>query len=135
MPTRVGIRRRSHQAPDACDDGGKSVRAEGEHVAETPPVGLPVPGLTTNEIDGCINIYNPWTRRAVLLNETATSVWRMIDGDRDVDAIVTSLAHLYDAAADDIRSDVITTIGQLRTELLLMDPRPAEDSPARGSNV
>ena len=81
-------------------------------------VGPPAEALTVTELDGCANIYNPATCRAVLLNETATAVWQLSDGTHDVEAIVVILADRYGMAPQAIRNDVVSAVEQLEGESL-----------------
>jgi hypothetical protein len=85
----------------------------------TEPVGPQSEDLTVTELDGCINVYNPVTQRAVLLNETATAIWHLIDGTRGIEAITRALAVRYDVSAADIGPEVATTVAELEREALL----------------
>jgi hypothetical protein len=82
-------------------------------------VGAPIKALTITEVDGCLNLYNEQTQRVVLLNETASAVWRLIDGIRDVDDITAQLADMYGVSVNDIRPDVQAALAQFRAEMLL----------------
>jgi len=41
------------------------------------------------------------------LNDTATSVLKLIDGHRDIDSIVTALTEEFEADPEQIRADVV----------------------------
>jgi Coenzyme PQQ synthesis protein D (PqqD) len=82
-------------------------------------VGPVIAELSVVEIDGCVSVFNPATKRAVILNETATMVWHLIDGSRDADEIVQELASRYGVEPTKIHADVAAAITRLRDEKLL----------------
>jgi hypothetical protein len=86
-------------------------------------------GLTAVEVDGCVSVFNAATQRAVMLNETASDVWRLVDGTRDAEAIVRSVAEHYGLDPATIRADVVGAIDTLRREALLAETRPAVSEP------
>jgi pyrroloquinoline quinone biosynthesis protein D len=53
--------------------------------------------------------------RMFVPDETALAVLRLVDGARDLDAIVAALAAQYDAPADVIAPDVRALLDDLRT--------------------
>ena len=79
-------------------------------------VGPPAEGLTVVELDGCFHVYNPATKRAVALNETASQIWRLSTGDRDFDDVVATLAEHYGVEQDAIAPQVRATIAELAAE-------------------
>ena len=60
-------------------------------------VGPPAVDLRTTEIDGRLVVFNPANQQVLVLNETATAIWALADGSRDVTALVSALAAAYDA--------------------------------------
>lgn len=48
------------------------------------------------EIDGEITLFHTETNTALVLNETASDVWRLLDGERTSDEIVRLLRATYD---------------------------------------
>lgn len=72
--------------------------------------------LTLVEVDGCISVYSPVTKRVLSLNQTATDIWRLFALDRDVDDIVGELAAVYDVDPASIRGDVENTLAQFEAE-------------------
>lgn len=78
-------------------------------------VGPHTPAIVEREIDGCFALLDPGTGRVVVLNETASDIWRLT-GDEDLpfDTIVALLARAYDVGPDDIRDDVSRTVASLR---------------------
>lgn len=69
-------------------------------------VGPALPGVTEVDIDGIITVYAPATAQVLVLNETASQVWRLADGHRDVTDLTADLAELYDTTSDAIATDV-----------------------------
>lgn len=69
-------------------------------------VGPPLPGVTEVDIDGLVTVYAPTTARVLVLNETASHVWRLADGSRDVTGVTAVLAGLYDTTPEEISADV-----------------------------
>jgi hypothetical protein len=55
------------------------------------------------------------------LAETAASVWRLIDGQRDRSTLVVALGEQYDVGAEDIGRDVDEFLLRLREAGLLAD--------------
>jgi hypothetical protein len=82
-------------------------------------VGPVIADLSIVEIDGCVSVFNPATKRAVILNETATMVWHLIDGARGADEIIQELATRYGVTPTQIHADVSAAIARLRDEELL----------------
>jgi hypothetical protein len=93
-------------------------------MGESMAVGPVIAQLSIVEIDGCVSVFNPVTKRAVILNETASMVWHLIDGNRDADEIVQELANRYGVETTQIQSDVAGAIERLRDEGLLQDLLP-----------
>jgi len=88
-------------------------------------VGPPAPGVSWQELDGRIVVFNAATGRAAALNETAAAVWQLADGVRTEAAVIDALGAAYGMSADAIGPDVRSVIDHLRTEgLLLAGPSP-----------
>lgn len=88
-------------------------------------VGPPAPGVTAVDIDGRFSVYNPLSQRVLTLNETASDVWRLCDGESDVASIVAALAAAYGQPVDAIHEAVVETISLFTAEGLLRDPGAA----------
>ena len=69
-------------------------------------VGPPRPNLLETEVDGDISIYDPGSERVVVLNQTASDVWRLTDGQHTIDEIVELLARAYEVDVHSISDDV-----------------------------
>lgn len=88
-------------------------------------VGPAAVGVTAVDIDGRFSVFNPHTGRVLTLNETASDVWRLCDGQADASSITAALALAYGEPADDIRASILSTITLFETEGLLAHPEPA----------
>lgn len=69
-------------------------------------VGPPRPNLLETEVDGDISIYDPGSERVVVLNATASDVWRLTDGQHTIDEIAELLARAYQVDVRSISDDV-----------------------------
>ena len=85
-------------------------------------VGPPVSNLIETEIDGDLSLYDAYTERVIVLNATASDIWRLADGEHTVEQITELLAGAYDADADAIRSDVEQVVETLIGDGLLQGP-------------
>jgi len=65
------------------------------------------------ELDGDISLYDAASRRAVVLNSTASDVWRLLDGEHGLDDVVRLLAAAYGTEPEAIRPDVERTVASL----------------------
>lgn len=70
-------------------------------------------------MDGRISVYSPSTQQLVTLNETASDVWRLCDGECDLPTIVGLLASSYEVEPDVIAGDVASTVDELKALGLL----------------
>lgn len=82
-------------------------------------VGPPAPHVVESEVDGHISLYDAEGQEVLVLNETASDVWRLSDGEHTLDEIVSLLAQAYAVAPDDIRADVTETVELWRAKGLL----------------
>ena len=81
--------------------------------------------VTEVEVDGRISVYSPSTQQLVALDETASDVWRLCDGDHDLPTIIRLLASSYRVQPGHVADDVTRTIGEFVTLGLL----PAPEAP------
>lgn len=65
------------------------------------------------EIDGEISLYHPGNERVVVLNETASDIWRLLDGSRTVAQVAELLSSSYGADPVVVAADVERTVDQL----------------------
>jgi 2-keto-3-deoxy-L-rhamnonate aldolase RhmA len=85
----------------------------------TGTVGPPRPTVQALELDGDISLYDSATSQALVLNATASDVWRLLDGEHTVNEIVELLAAAYTVDSASIRPDVVRIIAELTTAGLL----------------
>lgn len=79
------------------------------------------PGTWVREldVDGSVTLFHTGTQTALVLNATASDVWRLLDGKRQVDEIVSVLSDTYSADTDALRAGVEDALTQLREHDLL----------------
>ena len=82
-------------------------------------IGPPLAHILETEIDEEISLYDPQTEQVVVLNKTASDVWRLSDGEFDVEEIVRLLAAAYGVEVSEIRSEVEETIRNFLDQGLL----------------
>jgi len=70
--------------------------------------------VVETEIDGCVALFNPDSGEAVFLNETASDIWRLSDGEISLEDVVTRLAGAYDTDRATIGEDVRHTVSDLQ---------------------
>ena len=87
--------------------------------SETTRIGPPSPQILETEIGDEISLYDPVTENVVVLNQTASDIWRLSDGESDADGIVNLLAAAYGVEANRIRQEVEDTITKFREQGLL----------------
>lgn len=85
-------------------------------------VGPPHPQVIETEIDGDISLYDAQREQVLVLNGTASDVWRLCDGQQTFDEIVLLLAGAYAIDEAKIRADVEQAIKQLVDEEFLPAP-------------
>lgn len=72
------------------------------------------------EVGGDISLYDPTSERVIVLNATASDIWRLCDGEQTLDEIVELIAKAYERQPEEIRHEVNTTIDQFRDEGFLL---------------
>lgn len=90
-------------------------------------MGPSLPGIREVETGGHLSLYNPATDEVVVLNRTASDIWRLANGEHDVDELVDRLATAYDVDRSAIVGDVETTIRVLREGGFLPVAGPSSD--------
>ena len=73
------------------------------------------------DIDGEITLYDGTTSTALVLNRTASDVWRLLDGQRSVADIVALLSTAYAVDETTLQAGVEDTLARLRSHGLLED--------------
>ena len=82
-------------------------------------VGPPRQQIIETEIGAEISLYDPSSERVLVLNTTASDVWRLADGTHTVEDIVGLLAQSYQVQAETIAGDVESAVDRLRDEGML----------------
>lgn len=90
-------------------------------------VGPPIPGATEVEIHERVSVYSPVTNSVVMLNETAGDVWRLVDGARSLEEIISLLAAAYGVESASIAADVASAIDSFVAAGLLAGTSPTLD--------
>lgn len=85
-------------------------------------IGPPPPHLIETEIKGDISLYDAQREKVLVLNGTASDVWRLCDGEQTLDEIVALLARGYGIEGEEIRADVERTVKELVDEGFLPTP-------------
>ncbi len=82
--------------------------------------------LTEVEVDGEIAIYHPLTDQVVLLNASASAIWRLTAADgATVDGLVPLVAEAFGIDLDEARRGVEAGVEVLVDEQLLIRVDPA----------
>lgn len=73
---------------------------------------IPVPNLEfkLEELDNELLLYHPAKTKTVYLNETASLVWQLCDGERSVGEIAALLKESFPDAAERVDEDVESTL-------------------------
>ena len=72
--------------------------------------------VVENEMGQEISLYHPRTERVMVLNETASDVWRLLDGNTSDAEIVELLASAYSTTPASIDADVRATVDRFVDE-------------------
>lgn len=76
--------------------------------------------LTEVEVDGEIAVYHPGTDRVVLLNASASEIWRR-SPISSLDELAHSLSALFGVTADEALAGAEAGVALLQAEQLLVD--------------
>ena len=71
------------------------------------------------DIGNELSLYDPSTERVVILNQTASDVWRLLDGHTSIERVVDLLAKVYGTDAKSIRGDVESVLAKFEEEGLV----------------
>lgn len=88
-------------------------------------VGPPVPGVGELDIDGSVSVYHPTLDQVLVLNSTASDVWRLCTGEHSLPEIVTLLALAYKVDEAHIRHEVEEIVTRLESQgIIVMEKAP-----------
>lgn len=82
-------------------------------------VGPPSDGVVETEIDDCVALFHPVTGEAVVLNTTASDIWRLSDGELTLPQLAATLARFYGVDPAAIEDEIGATVDRLREGGLL----------------
>ncbi len=68
------------------------------------------------QMDEDLLLYHPGMTKAVRLNESASLVWQLVDGQRSVGEIMALLGGAYPEQASTVAADVVQTLARLAEE-------------------
>jgi hypothetical protein len=69
-------------------------------------IGPPPSHILETEVEGEISLYDPHSESVLVLNQTASDVWRLSDGEHTLEEMVRLLAVAYQVRPENIRTDV-----------------------------
>jgi hypothetical protein len=73
-------------------------------------VGPPVAAVREVEVDGCLTLYQRDVDQVLVLNQTASDVWRLADGTLHEPELVDCLARAYGLDTESIAPEVHAAI-------------------------
>lgn len=128
---------------DACTEVARlraALPSDRAEAAGGGPIDLPAPDPATTaparrgdvvaeRVGDDVVLYDPVTADLHVLNQAAASLWVLLDGDVDVDAISRDLAEMFQASSDQVAADVAAALDDLGAQGLLAagadrDPAP-----------
>ena len=104
-------------AAGSAPDGAPTSAADGRLVP------APLPHASTIEVDGRIVVYDERAHSMLVLNASASGLWRRCDGATAIDDIVDDLAAAHVADRHVVMSDVWATVCKLVDLGLVVDVR------------
>jgi hypothetical protein len=82
-----------------------------------PDIPIPNPAAVQEEgNDGWTLLVNPDTAGAIAVNKTGAMVWKLINGRRTTDEIVSGIRRHFPAAPDTVAEDVLELLVKLAEE-------------------
>lgn len=70
-------------------------------------------GFTLQQLDDETLLYHAGLTKTIHLNETASLIWQLCDGQRTTEAIITTLQDAYPEHHEEIPGDVQRTLARL----------------------
>lgn len=82
------------------------------------PDAIPKPrrGFDMEEVDGEVLLYRAASKKMIYLNDSASAIWQLCDGERKVSDIVEVLAGAYPDARAAVTADVRDALDMLVRE-------------------
>ena len=78
-----------------------------------------LPDFRLETMDNELLLFNPKTTHVIYMNNSASVIWQLCDGDRTTGEIVALLSDTYPEAAASMKKDVEETIDLLVTNSAL----------------
>jgi len=88
---------------------------------------MQIPDMLTRDLDQFTLIYRGRTNNLYELNKTAGMIWKLCDGNRDLETIADKVAHAFEGTHDQVLEDVRETVKSLHQLGLLKGEVPIED--------
>ena len=82
-------------------------------------VGPSAEHVVESEVEGRVSLYDPESEEVLVLNESASDVWRLSDGSQTLEQIVTLRARAYGVDPSEISDEVGDTVRGFRDRGLL----------------
>lgn len=89
---------------------------------------VPVQPLVVEEIDDELCLFRPDIDEVLVLNTTASDIWRLVDSRTGADEIAEVLATAYGANRGQVLSDVRATVADLSARGFLRTQPVADDA-------
>lgn len=88
-------------------------------------VGPPAAHVVESEVGDQISLYDPESEEVLVLNPTASDVWRLSDGTHTLDEIAALLGRAYGVDPGAIAADVAGAVADFASRgLLAVPPAP-----------
>ncbi len=75
-----------------------------------------IEGFSLEEIEGELLLYSPNQTKTIYLNQSATIIWQLCDGSREIEEIETMLLKTFPDAAEAIPKDLRSCLDSLRND-------------------
>jgi hypothetical protein len=75
-----------------------------------------IPHFLLERLDEEVLLYHPGLTKTIQLNETASVIWELCDGQRSIREIAETLGQAFPDAAGEILEDVGTTLQRFADE-------------------
>ena len=79
----------------------------------SPPIRNPIVVLR-EEFDDWAILFNPDTAAAVGINPVGVAVWKLLDGERTMDEIVTQIGEQYESVPESAPEELTTFMTELK---------------------